>query len=46
MSPDLRNWSLAEIDRQVGAKGLSEIGFDLVAGANRAVWHGLMDALG
>jgi hypothetical protein len=45
MSPDLRNWSLAEITRQVGAEGLSEIGFDLVAGANRAVWHGLMDAL-
>jgi hypothetical protein len=46
MSPTLRNWCLAEIDHQVGMDGLSEIGYDLIAGANRAVWHGLMDALG
>jgi energy-coupling factor transporter ATP-binding protein EcfA2 len=45
MSSKLKNWILAEIDRQVGTEGLSEIGFDLVSGANRAVWHVLMDAL-
>jgi energy-coupling factor transporter ATP-binding protein EcfA2 len=45
MSPNLKSWILAEIDRQVGTKGLSEIGFDLVSGANRAVWHVLMDTL-
>jgi hypothetical protein len=46
MSPELQNWSRAEVDRQLGAERLSEIGFDLVAGANRAVWHGLMEELG
>jgi hypothetical protein len=46
MPPNLRSWSLAEIDRQVGTEGLAELGFDLVAGTNRAVWHALMEALG
>ena len=46
ISPELREWGLAEIARQVGTDGLSEIGFDLVSGTYRAVWHSLMDVIG
>jgi hypothetical protein len=46
MSPELREWGLAEITRQIGKGGLSEIGIDLVSGTHRAVWHSLMDVIG
>jgi hypothetical protein len=46
MSPELREWAHAEIARQVGVRGLSEIGMDLVSGTHRAVWHSLMEMIG
>ena len=46
MSPELREWGLAEITRQTGKEGLSEIGFDLVSGTHRTVWHSLMEVIG
>ncbi len=46
LSPELRNWCIDEVDRQLGSATSPEAGFDLVAGDLRPVAHSLLDMLG
>jgi hypothetical protein len=45
ITPDLKTWCLGELENQMAKKRLSEIGFDLAAGAYRPVSYALMDAM-
>ena len=45
ITPNLRTWCLDELENQMSKERLSEIGFDLAAGAYRPVLYALMDAM-
>lgn len=45
MTAELREWALAELERQVRSGSADELGFDLAAGEVRPVKHSLLDLL-
>lgn len=45
MTAELREWALAELERQVRFGSADELGFDLPAGQVRPVKHNLLDLL-